>query len=478
MRIIGLTGSIACGKSTVSSYLISRGFPVVDGDRISRNLTSEGSPVLQEIYREFGPDVFCTDGSLNRRRLGRLVFNDQTARKKLDDLMAPYLYSSTRCQIDELASRGEGLCFLDMPLLFEKGYDKLCDTVWTVWLPEEIQITRLMERDGFSREESLKRIRSVLSSDEKAALADKIIDNSGSVVQTYAAVADLIAEESRARKMQSDQSDNDRLSVVRHESESDFSCSMAHTEPAVMKRPDTARRNRQVRLTAWRLPAWLKVSLITIAAIMLVGITAQILMRAYLHNQQELHASEQLEIDRQYPLAYRDLIIRYASDYNLSPAFVSAIIRNESSFQARAESGAGARGLMQLMPETAEWIAGKLQVAGYAFERMYDPEYNIMFGCWYLNYLSRLFLGDPVSVAAAYHAGQGQVKTWLSDPLLSEDGYTMLVESLPEGPTKNYTRRVLRDYGIYQEKYFTKDDFPPDPDIAGQHHYVVLSRNR
>ena len=110
---------------------------------------------------------------------------------------------------------------------------------------------------------------------------------------------------------------------------------------------------------------------------------------------------------------------------------------------------------MQLMPDTAEWIARKLQVSGYAFERMNDPESNVRFGCWYLNYLSRLFLGDPVAVTAAYHAGQGQVKVWLSDPLLSDDGYTLPLSALPEGPTKNYAGRVTRDYGIYQEKYFS-----------------------
>ena len=91
---------------------------------------------------------------------------------------------------------------------------------------------------------------------------------------------------------------------------------------------------------------------------------------------------------------------------------------------------------------------------------------NIRFGCWYLNYLSHLFLGDPVAVTAAYHAGQGQVKVWLSDPNLSADGYTLKLSALPEGPTKIYAGRVTRDYGIYQEKYFSVDQLPADPDNA------------
>ena len=154
MRVIGLTGSIACGKSTVSSFLISRGFPVVDGDRISRDLTGEGSPVLQKIGQVFGPDVLYEDGTLNRRRLGRIVFSDPAARETLDRLMAPYLLEETRARIEEARDLGNTLCFLDMPLLFEKGYDRLCDAVWTVWLPKDLQLHRLMERDGYSREEA------------------------------------------------------------------------------------------------------------------------------------------------------------------------------------------------------------------------------------------------------------------------------------------------------------------------------------
>ena len=415
MRIIGLTGSIACGKSTVSSFLISRGFPVIDGDRIARELTASGSPVLQDIYRTFGPGFFSADGSLNRRRLGQLVFSDPQARQALDDLMAPHLLSATRRHIDECRGSGAALCFLDMPLLYEKGYDRLCDAVWVVWLPENVQLSRLISRDGFTREEAISRIRAVLSSDEKAALADRVIDR-----------------------------------------------------PETFDRPDSARMRRNTRKVSWRLPVWLKVSLISCAAVLIAGFTALMLMNAYLTRCAEQHALEQANIDYQYPLPslYRELIEKYAAEYNLDPAYVSAIIRNESSFRPTVESGDGARGLMQLMPDTAEWIARKLQISGYAFERMNDPESNIQFGCWYLNYLSRLFLGNPVSVTAAYHAGQGQVQVWLSDPLLSEDGYSLPLSALPDGPTKNYAGRVTRDYGIYKEKYFSDSRDPADSDAA------------
>ena len=167
MRIIGLTGSIACGKSTVSGFLASRGYPVIDGDRISRELTSPGSPVLPELRRAFGDEILYEDGTLNRRRLSRIVFSDASARAVLDELMAPFLMNRTRQYIDQAYRSGAPLCFLDMPLLFEKGYDRLCDTVWTVWLPEKKQLERLIARDGYTCDEAIQRIRAVLSSDEK-----------------------------------------------------------------------------------------------------------------------------------------------------------------------------------------------------------------------------------------------------------------------------------------------------------------------
>ena len=129
---------------------------------------------------------------------------------------------------------------------------------------------------------------------------------------------------------------------------------------------------------------------------------------------------------------------------------VAAIIRNESSFRTDAESSVGARGLMQLMPDTAEWIAGKIGDSNYSFDHLYDAETNIRYGCWYLNYLSKLFRGDAVLVSSAYHAGQTTVTRWLSDKSISSDGVTIPVDKLPDGPTKQYAGRVTTSYGIYE----------------------------
>lgn len=203
-----------------------------------------------------------------------------------------------------------------------------------------------------------------------------------------------------------------------------------------------------------RFPRWLTVLLVVTAFCILAMIAAQQLMQAYLKTQSDAREAAHQSVLDNHPLSHRDSIKLYAAENNLQPAFVAAIIMNESSFRTMAESNVGARGLMQLMPDTAQWIAGKLKLNGYTFDMMYDADSNIRFGCWYLGYLSRLFHGDPVSVAAAYHAGQGQVATWLSDPSLSPDGINLNLEAMEDGPTKTYARRVTESYGIYQVLYF------------------------
>jgi len=129
---------------------------------------------------------------------------------------------------------------------------------------------------------------------------------------------------------------------------------------------------------------------------------------------------------------------------------------NESSFRPDATaSSTGARGLMQLMDETAEWIHGKLDLATpYSFDDMYTPEWNAEYGCWYLNYLSEQFLGDPILVAAAYHAGQNNVHNWLGTSSYSPDGRTLAIENIPFDDTRRYVTRVVDNYAAYKRLYY------------------------
>ena len=479
MRIIGLTGSIACGKTTVSNHLRSLGYPVVDGDQLARDLTVPGSPVLAEIRQVFGDRYINASGNLNRRALGQLIFHDDGARKKLDQLMEPHLWRLTQDRIRFFASQGAVLCFLDMPLLFEKGYDQLCQSVWTVWLPLQQQLDRLISRDGFTREDAVMRIQAVMSSDEKASRATSVIDNSGSIEATLHVVDRLVCDElnlatapvDSARDYHHTPSESSGASLL-----SAPPLSRKHnTDDAqlinrdVMDRPKASRQKMEKKKAAWQLPSWVLFTLASLTVLLLICSTLYFLKSARLKEARDQHDREQAAVHTYYHYPeefYRDdlktqktsvfsLAEQYAEDYNLNPAFVLAVMRNESSFNPKAESRIGARGLMQLMEDTADWIAGKLNVKGYTFDMMWDPSFNIRFGCWYLNYLSNTFDGDPVCVISAYHAGQGSVRSWLGNVDCSNDGRTINIEKIPIKETRDYVKKVTKDYGIYQELLYS-----------------------
>ncbi len=166
-------------------------------------------------------------------------------------------------------------------------------------------------------------------------------------------------------------------------------------------------------------------------------------------------ASEIQYIADQHPYEYRDIIEAQADINNLHPAFVAAIVMNESSFRTNATSSVDARGLMQVMNNTASWIYDQRgDTYGFDFDRLYEAELNVTYGCWYLNYLSNLFRGDPILVAAAYHAGQNEVQNWLNDSRYSDDQLTIELDNMIDGPTKQYATRVLEDFAVYKRLYY------------------------
>lgn len=214
------------------------------------------------------------------------------------------------------------------------------------------------------------------------------------------------------------------------------------------------------------MPSWL-LTVLSLSLILVMSlVAASFLMQAYLKTAADerqkayerilfnYHVTEQK--DGTLRVTWQDTIEKYAEYYNLDPAFVTAIIRNESSFRTDAVSSVGARGLMQMMPDTAEWIAGKLHDP-YDFDKLFDAETSIRYGCWYLNYLSELFQGDPVLVCAAYHAGQGEVWGWLGDTDVSPDGVTVPIDRIPISNTRTYAGRVTQAYGIYQTLLYPED---------------------
>lgn len=202
-------------------------------------------------------------------------------------------------------------------------------------------------------------------------------------------------------------------------------------------------------------PRWIVIGMAVMFLVLLASVTGRLMMDSYIVRQQDARAAAYQRVVETHPVQYTDLISRYAGAYNLQPAFVASIILNESSYNTHAESNVGARGLMQLMPDTAQWIAHKLGLdATYNVEQLWQAETNIRFGCWYLNYLSKQFSGDPVTVASAYHAGQGEIASWLNNRTYAPDGRSLSLASMPEGPTKVYAGRVTRDYAIYDALYF------------------------
>lgn len=195
MLVLGLTGGIACGKSTISLTLAELGAVIVDGDVLSRELTAESGAALPAIRAAFGNGVFHPDGTLNRRALGAVVFADDAARATLDSIMQPLLREMILRSIESARASGASVCVLDMPLLYEKGLDSLCDRVWCAYIPRETQLERLMARDGFTREEAEARLRSQLPAEEKAARADVVIDTSGPIQYTKESVISLYRQE-------------------------------------------------------------------------------------------------------------------------------------------------------------------------------------------------------------------------------------------------------------------------------------------
>lgn len=170
--VIGVTGNIGAGKSTVTRALAALGAVVLDADRMARAMQAPGSEAVLAIARTFG-DEFAPDGVLDRKALGALVFSDPVAKKALDALMWPRLVAQTK----QALANTQGVCILDAPLLIEAGLEALCDEVWLVTAPEEERCRRIMRRDGSTEQEAWRRIRSQEPEDEKRRYATYVLDS-------------------------------------------------------------------------------------------------------------------------------------------------------------------------------------------------------------------------------------------------------------------------------------------------------------
>lgn len=197
MKVIAITGGIASGKTTVLGFLKELGAQCVDADEISRSLTAPGGEALPLLREAFTDAVFCADGTLNRRALGALVFANEQKRRLLNALLHPLIRQKMQLALDGLRLQGERIAVLDVPLLFESGMQDMACEVWLVAAPEKVQLQRLMDRDGYTKEEALARIRSQMPLAEKIRLADRVIQTDGSLDDLRAKVFALWKEETQ-----------------------------------------------------------------------------------------------------------------------------------------------------------------------------------------------------------------------------------------------------------------------------------------
>ncbi len=182
MKVIGLTGGMGSGKSSASNYLSEKGVSVIDADKISREMVSPGSDALNELVRNFGKEILKHDGTLNRKLLADIVFNDKRKLRMLNLIMHERIVREIK---DQLETFDEKIMVVDAPLLIETGLDKIVDEIWVVDIDENTQMERIKNRDNLSFKEIKKRMESQLSRSERNRHADVILDNSGNLKDLY-----------------------------------------------------------------------------------------------------------------------------------------------------------------------------------------------------------------------------------------------------------------------------------------------------
>jgi dephospho-CoA kinase len=197
MRIIGLTGGIASGKSTVARLLAEGGIPVIDADALARRVVAPGSPALAAIARRFGPGVMTADGTLDRAALARIVFADPGSRRELEALTHPAIADLAKSELAALEAAGTKVAVYMAPLLLEAGVSARVDEIWVVFADHDTQVRRIMARDRISREEAEARIAAQMPMEEKARHGRIVISNQGTLQELEEQVREIVARETK-----------------------------------------------------------------------------------------------------------------------------------------------------------------------------------------------------------------------------------------------------------------------------------------
>lgn len=192
--IIGLTGSIASGKSTVSSMFDDFNIPVIDADKLARVVVNPGEKAYEEVIHTFGQEILREDTTLDRKKLGAIIFADEEKRKRLNSIVHPAIREEMLQRKDTYLEAGEKCVVLDIPLLFESKLTHFADKTVVVYVDEDVQLKRLMERDEYTEEEAKQRIHTQIPVKQKAELADAIINNNGTKHESYDQLERLLKE--------------------------------------------------------------------------------------------------------------------------------------------------------------------------------------------------------------------------------------------------------------------------------------------
>ncbi|MCY8106369.1 dephospho-CoA kinase [Bacillus mojavensis] len=191
--VIGLTGGIASGKSTVANMLIDKGITVIDADIIAKQAVEKGMPAYRQIIDEFGEDILLENGDIDRRKLGAMVFTNEQKRLALNSIVHPAVREEMLKRRDESIANQETFVVLDIPLLFESKLESLVDKIIVVSVTKELQLERLIKRNQLTEEEALSRIRSQMPLEEKVSRADNVIDNSGTLEETKQQLEEILS---------------------------------------------------------------------------------------------------------------------------------------------------------------------------------------------------------------------------------------------------------------------------------------------
>jgi dephospho-CoA kinase len=207
MLIVGLTGGIASGKSTVSEMFRESGAAVICFDELAHAVVEPGRPALEDIRRIFGEEFITPEGGLDREVMATAVFRNQGKRKQLEAIIHPRIAEEVQNRVAEFERQGHFMVVQDVPLLYEIQYERRCDCVVVVYVPREVQKQRLISRDGMSPEDASSRLDAQMPIEDKRARADYLVDNSGDLESTREQV-DRILEElrSEAARKASDES--------------------------------------------------------------------------------------------------------------------------------------------------------------------------------------------------------------------------------------------------------------------------------